>query len=60
VSDDGNTWDTLASGRSSGQSHVPDYFASPVNKRYLKVNVEGVSGNRPAGIYLVELHGRPE
>jgi beta-galactosidase len=60
VSDDGKAWDTLASGRSSGQSHVPDYFASPANKRYLRVNVEGVSGNRPAGIYLVELHGRSE
>jgi hypothetical protein len=60
ASDDGKVWDTLASGRSSGQSHVPDYFASVADKRCFRVNIEGVSGNGPAGIYLVELHGRPE
>jgi hypothetical protein len=43
ASDDGKTWDTAASGRSSGPSHVLNYFASPTNKRCFKITVEGVS-----------------
>ncbi|GHU76255.1 beta-galactosidase [Spirochaetia bacterium] len=59
VSDDEKNWETLKQGHSSGQSHIPVYFAEPAVKRFLRINIHAVSGGNPAGIFLVELYGEP-
>jgi beta-galactosidase len=60
VSDNGENWDTVSSGHASGQSYVPVYLAEPVLKRYARVFIRAVSGNIPAGAYMIEFHGRPQ
>ena len=54
---DGETWTSAAEGRASGQSDLPVRFAQPVKARYVRVVVNGVTGDEPAGIYLVEIYG---
>lgn len=54
---DGAEWTHIADGRASGQGCVPVRFPQPTNARLLRVNVLGVTGDNPAGILLVEIHG---
>ncbi|MBR0463297.1 MAG: discoidin domain-containing protein [Clostridia bacterium] len=57
TSPDGEEWTQAAEGRASGQSDLPVRFAEAVTARYVRVVVNGVTGDEAAGIYLVEVYG---
>ena len=57
VSTDGIEWTYAAEGRASGQSHLPVRFDRNMQARYVKINILGVTGGHPAGMYFVEIHG---
>lgn len=57
TSQDGETWETQASGQASGQSVQFVYFDQPVRTRFVRVTVSYVSGEEPVGIYKVEVFG---
>ena len=57
VSGDGENWIHIADERASGQGHVPVRFPEPVDVRFVRVVVTGVTGDNPAGMLLAEIHG---
>lgn len=57
VSADGAEWKHIADERASGQGCVPVRFPEPVDTRFVRVLVTGVTGDNPAGILLAEVHG---
>lgn len=60
ISNDGSAWRTVSSGHASGQNYVPVHLEEPVKARHARVLCRGVSGGQvPAGITMVEFHGRP-
>lgn len=60
TSADGAEWKHIADGHASGQGHVPVRFPEPTNTRFVRVVVNGVTGNNPAGILLAEVHGETQ
>ena len=57
ASQDGETWTNIIDERASGQSVAPVRFPQPVDTRFLRILVTGVTGGEPAGLLLVEVHG---
>ncbi len=54
---DGISWKNQYDGHSSGQSRLPNRFAASVKAQYLRIVVHSLTGGKPVGIYLVEVHG---
>lgn len=54
---DGVEWKHQADGHASGQAHMPVRFPQPTDARFVRVVINGVTGDNPAGMLLVEIHG---
>lgn len=54
---DGLEWECNYRGNASGQTRLPDRFASPARARFVRIVVQNLSGKDVAGIYHVEIFG---
>ena len=55
---DGEGWECHFRGSASGQTRLPDRFATTAKARFVRIVIESISGKDPAGIYHVEIFGK--